>query len=610
MRKILLSIITCCVCSCYAFAGLQGKEQDCRNMIDAGNRLLWRFEPAEAWVNYHQALKMAKEAGSEYLYAEALLGVGQALWYVGRFNEAADTVKLSIKHYRYAHAVISSGSALRILSNIYDDQGDYENAFKTVNEALTMFQSRHNNHNYVLSLVQMGALYTRVGDYTSALEYFRKAEAQKPYPGEYPYREMNHRIGEMYATQGDINMARVYYRKALFGNSRSKLVRLRLGDTYLQEGNYDVAFRYYDSLHKEAVAIHDTNVAIWTMLGLAKVYLVRHDLPHALEMVNGSLEQSSLRGDRKNKRDAYKILSAIYEADGKGLLALQFHKQYEALKDSVISEDFKRKLFAYTQESEAEKLKGQRDKLVAGIVGVVLLGFFIVFIITLRHKNEKLHLSQRASELEMKALRAQMNPHFIFNCLTAINHFILNNEGDKASDYLTRFSKLMRMVLVNAGKTTITLEEEVAMLQLYLNMEQLRFKEVFDYEFSFENGVHPSMIWVPSFILQPFCENAIWHGLLHKDGPGELKISFWLKKEVLYCTITDNGIGRARAAALNTGTVEKISSFGNRLSAERLALYNSDESGASFVMEDVLDDGGAVAGTKVILKINNQPAHD
>src|SRR5262249_51354121 len=150
---------------------------------------------------------------------------------------------------------------------------------------------------------------------------------------------------------------------------------------------------------------------------------------------------------------------------------------------------------------------------------------------------EKLHLKQKASELEMRALRAQMNPHFIFNCLSAINHFILNNETDSASEYLTRFSRLLRLVLVNAGKPIISLEEELAMLRLYLDMEQLRFKNAFDYYIYSDPAVQPSMVNVPSFILQPFCENAIWHGLLHKEGKGQLNVHFKMEGDVLICTV-------------------------------------------------------------------------
>lgn len=608
MHKCAWLLLICCI-SCLPLKAGPGKKDEGWRAIDAGNKYLWQFLPVEAWGEYHKALDVALEIRDEHLYAEALLGIGQAIWYNGKFEAAADTVRLSLEHFGN-RSKSDRGSALRILSNIYDDQGDYENAFKTAAQALELFKGSDDSHTYVLLLAQMGGLYTSLGDYETAMGYFRKGEALKPFPGEYPYRELYHRIGRLYAAKGETAKARFYYETALTKVWKSKVVRMRIGDTYLKEKKYDIAFSYYDSLYREATMVTDINVIIGTRLGLGQIYLVRNDLEKALEMVQGSLHHSAMWGARQNKRDAYELLSAIYEASGNAAEALKYHKQYEAMKDSVVSENFKRTLFSFRQTAEAQKLMTQRNVLIALTAGVSLLGLFVFFTVSLRHKNENLHLKQKAAELEMKALRAQMNPHFIFNCLSSINHFILNEESDKASEYLTRFSRLIRTVLVNAGKTTITLEEELDMLRLYLNMEQLRFKEAFDYSIDFDAGLYPSMIFVPSFILQPFCENAIWHGLLHKAGKGKLSIHFSMKNDVLVCTISDNGIGREKAAMFRSGFVEKGASFGNRLSAERLALFNNDLSDTSFVTEDIKDEKGEIAGTSVILKINNKPAHD
>jgi tetratricopeptide (TPR) repeat protein len=614
MRKMACLLFCCCV-ACLAVKAGSKEDDACWRVIQKGNGYLWRFMPLEAWGEYHTALRMAQQLHHEFLTGEALLGIGQALWYNGRFSEAVDTVKLSLEHYRKGRATGAIGGALRILSNIYDDQGDYENAFRTVSEAIEFYRHDRNaddyNHNRVLALVQMGALYKNIGDYETALDYYEQGEALHPEIRGYAYRELNNRMGELYAARGEIDQARSYYRKALTGNPRSKLVRLHIGDTYLQEKKYDIAFKYYDSLYAESKLAADVNIIIACQLGMSKIYLHQHNLPLALQLVQGSLAHSSLRGARQNKRDAYQLLSAIYEASGNNVQALEYHKQYELLKDSVVSENFKGQLFAFRQQAEAAKLKAQLNILLAGILGLLLAGIFIFFIINLRHKNEKLQLKHRATELEMQALRAQMNPHFIFNCLSSINHFILNKEDDRASDYLTRFSRLIRMVLVNAGKAVVTLEEELAMLRLYLNMEQLRFKEAFDYHIYFDPGLHASMIVVPSFILQPFCENAIWHGLLHKEAKGQLNIHFSVEKGILVCTITDNGIGRQQAAAFKKlWSAEKIASFGNRLSAERLALFNGNMPGTSFTIEDVIDENGESCGTRVILKIHNKQVYD
>src|SRR4029079_5651788 len=187
-------------------------------------------------------------------------------------------------------------------------------------------------------------------------------------------------------------------------------------------------------------------------------------------------------------------------------------------------------------------------------------------------ENEKKHaeFQQQAAELEMQALRAQMNPHFIFNCLSSINRFILKNESKTASNYLTRFSRLMRMVLLNSQKPLIALDDELEMLGIYLEMERLRFKDSFDYSITFLNAIDSDNVFIPPLLLQPFCENAIWHGLMHKEGKGRLEVELSTKEQMLHCIITDNGVGREKAAALKSKTAEKEKSLGLKITTERL----------------------------------------
>jgi len=215
-------------------------------------------------------------------------------------------------------------------------------------------------------------------------------------------------------------------------------------------------------------------------------------------------------------------------------------------------------------------------------------------------ENEK-----KLSELEMQALRAQMNPHFIFNCLSSINRFILKNEGKTASSYLTRFSRLMRMVLMHSQKPVIALEDEIEMLRLYLEMERLRFKNAFDYGITFMNEIDSGNVFIPPLLLQPFCENAIWHGLMHKNGPGRLDIELGMNENILHCIITDNGVGREKAAEMKSKTAEKEKSMGLKITTERLALFNREKGVHTFYeIEDIKDEYGNAAGTKVVIKIS------
>jgi LytS/YehU family sensor histidine kinase len=220
-------------------------------------------------------------------------------------------------------------------------------------------------------------------------------------------------------------------------------------------------------------------------------------------------------------------------------------------------------------------------------------------------KQVQTAFEKKIAETEMTALRAQMNPHFIFNCLSSINRFILKNEGKTASSYLTRFSRLMRMVLMHSQKPVIALEDEVEMLRLYLEMERLRFKNAFDYGITFMNEIDSGNVFIPPLLLQPFCENAIWHGLMHKNGPGRLDIELGMNENILNCIITDNGVGREKAAEMKSKTAEKEKSMGLKITTERLALFNREKAVQTFYeIEDIKDGYGNAAGTKVVIKIS------
>ena len=216
-------------------------------------------------------------------------------------------------------------------------------------------------------------------------------------------------------------------------------------------------------------------------------------------------------------------------------------------------------------------------------------------------------LSQKATELEMQALRAQMNPHFIFNSLNSINMFILENNKLQASEYLSKFSRLVRLILQNSQETFIPLEKELDALRLYLELESLRFQDKFEYNISITDEVDVTALKVAPLIIQPYAENAIWHGLMPKKEKGHLLIDLYQQGKILYCKITDDGVGR-KQASLNTGTSHVArKSLGMRITADRIALLQQqkDTNTSISITDLVLPDGNA-AGTEVLIKI---PVH-
>jgi ligand-binding sensor domain-containing protein len=213
-------------------------------------------------------------------------------------------------------------------------------------------------------------------------------------------------------------------------------------------------------------------------------------------------------------------------------------------------------------------------------------------------------LKQKSTELEMQALRAQMNPHFIFNSLNSINRFILQNNKAQASEYLTKFSRLVRLILQNSQASLIPLESELESLELYLNLESVRFNHHFSYEISVPKDLDISALQVPPLILQPYVENAIWHGLMHKEEKGDLRINVTEEDDFLCFTISDNGIGREKAAAMASKSATKLKSMVLRISALRIAILQKSESMTSPVhINDLVNPDGTPAGTEVTIKM-------
>ncbi len=239
---------------------------------------------------------------------------------------------------------------------------------------------------------------------------------------------------------------------------------------------------------------------------------------------------------------------------------------------------------------------------------ILAAGFLMYALFRARVKRikEKEAIRQQLAELEGKALRAQMNPHFIFNSLNAIQECIVMEKIDAAYEYLARFSKLLRMVLNNSEKNLISLQEEMEMITLYLELEALRFKNSFEYSIHIDDNIDIEMAEVPPLLLQPFIENAIWHGLRNKEGEKKLWVSCTASTNGLTCTIIDNGVGREKsqeikAAKIGTAAFE---SRGMVLSEQRMQMMNLGHHEKFDVqVQDLYDDEGHATGTKVILQL-------
>ncbi len=239
-----------------------------------------------------------------------------------------------------------------------------------------------------------------------------------------------------------------------------------------------------------------------------------------------------------------------------------------------------------------------------------MLAYFIRKRINSIQQKEKVKrdYERRIAEVEMHALRAQMNPHFMFNSLNSINNFILKNDPDNASGYLTKFSRLMRLILDNSRSEWVLLENELKALEIYIELEMVRFDHVFEYEIDLDPNVKVNTISIPPMIIQPYVENAIWHGLMHRKDPGgKLCIRLWRETGQLHIRIEDNGVGREEAKRLKSKSATKHKSHGMKITEERIAIVNRIYNvKAKVVIEDLAGHNGSNYGTRVSLTLQDK----
>jgi len=223
----------------------------------------------------------------------------------------------------------------------------------------------------------------------------------------------------------------------------------------------------------------------------------------------------------------------------------------------------------------------------------------LVFFILLKRQKRKVGLKNELNASKLIAIQSQMNPHFIFNAINSIQDLILKGDIDNSYNYIIKFSKLVRQTLHFSDKTFIDIEEEVELLKIYLELEKLRFKADFEYTIN-TNGIDD--LQVPPMLVQPFVENAIKHGLLHKEGLKKLSISFY-KNDALKCTVIDNGIGRKKAQEINKRQQKKYKSFSINATKNRFRIMKTHyQQDLGIQFEDLIENDEAI-GTKVTINM-------
>jgi tetratricopeptide (TPR) repeat protein len=606
-------------------------------ILHSGVADVYRKNFLKAESSLRNALQLFNSMGDETGIAWCNVWLGQALFSQNNFKEAFPLFHNSISSFAKSGDLEGQGKGWSMLGFFYHATGNYDSSLYCFSRAMTIRQTMKDEVCVAASLTHIGNLYLTVGAINEALNYYTQSiQHANRHSLTIPATNWKYFLDEpnaiIYLLRQMPDSALYFLNHALQVTPNNQTMRVMIGEILLAKNQYDSAIKIFsrpsDHFRKENNRLELVRV----LLNVAKAFYGKGNSAAALQYTKESLAIAEEADFKPTIADGYILLSKIYNQRQKNDSAYFYLQKYISLKELLNNSQFLWRLtdykkqtdFARNQEQLAlldkeNKLKEEKLQQAAQLKGILAIGLLVVGLTgiilyryqSLKRKNDKLQndkkqveLQNRATDLEMQALRAQMNPHFIFNCLNSINRFILKSETDAASDYLTKFSRLIRMVLTYSKKSFISLEDELEMLKLYLDMERLRFKDAFEYSIIFKNSVDTDNVFVPPLLLQPFAENAIWHGLMHKDGPGQLEIELRVDNKILMCIIKDNGIGRSKAAVINSKSTQKTKSMGLQITADRLALLNQEnEQPTSFTVEDIYNEDGIPAGTRVVLKM-------
>jgi tetratricopeptide (TPR) repeat protein len=452
-------------------------------------------------------------------YAELLGNLALLYEKVSDFEKALE--------YQEKALTIHSKNGYRVgISNAYINIGKLYSKLGTPKKALDMFikslkikEQLGNKYRLANGLTNLGITYSELNQYTKAVENLEKAKSI--------YHELGH----------DTNLSVIYK---------------NLGDIFLDKRKLKQAKVQYDSSYVYAKKAEDKRALYIAKEGLSEIAFQNKNYKKAyIEQLEATIIKDSMLSNEK--RDEYAKLKAKYEYEKeKAVLEATFEKSKALDKAKIQQQTFIRNV-----------------SIGGGILGIAILAT----VLTQFRRRKEAQLNEKIATSELQAIRAQLNPHFIFNSLNSINDYVINNEKDAASNYLVRFSMMMRKILNNSKEEEVPLEEEIAFLDNYIQLEQQRLSHKFSYSIEVANTINKANTLVPPTLFQPFIENSIWHGLSEKKENGRLTITFQKEQHTLVCIIDDNGVGIEPKKDSNK------KSFGTGSAQNRIALLNKLKGG-------------------------------
>lgn len=436
----------------------------------------------------------------------------------------------------------------------------------------------------------IGTLYYEQEEYGKALDYFREVLRHDKNLELTATANIANIFGSLY----QLDSAIYYYNRALnleqVTNNPTYRANLysNLSLIYSQDGKMDSALV---SAEKSIGLIEQYGIEFVRPTAYANAsmaYLGNKDYDNAEQYANEALQLSEAQGNIFLQKSAWGTLADLYSAKGEFSKALEAYTKFSELKDSLNNQNRRVAINRSQMEFEFEKERAMAQaeidrqstiKTATLMGGGGLLAASVFGFVLYKRRRDAVEQKKEAefkalvADTELKALRAQMNPHFIFNSLNSIGDYILKNDNETALEYLTKFAKLMRMVLENSETRAIPLEEDLKFLELYLQVEAKRQPGKFSYSIEVEKGLDVENTLVPPLLLQPFIENSIWHGFRGKDGQGHILVRIKEKNGMLVCSVEDDGKG----IHLKKETNVSKKSFGVAITENRLKILNKQK---------------------------------
>lgn len=536
-----------------------------------------RFAPSDQLARK----KISKLAAPETGYSElkkALNGLGQTSFRLGQFNEALNYYReLSAKELN----AIEKAECRLNMSEVYYGMKNYEEALQAVNE---------------ISLP--------VRDKSSSLEV--RIENQK---------------AKIYLQQNDLNKTQQAYNSTIQNlrsaqGAPSAAIQKATADTKEEIADALKDQKKYDdeiNLRRQSIEynLEAENLSEVTRdkVAISESFAAKGELSAALNEADEALAIADTINNPKAQANAYLSIAGLYEKSGRTSQALSTYKKYSqavAKTETLNQERLTEKAELIQKQQDIEQLSkdvsiGQREEKIQNqtvfrqqliIYGLLIIILIVVVAAYFIYRSAQ--ASKTANQLlALKSLRSQMNPHFIFNALNSVNHFVAQQDERTANKFLSEFSQLMRLVLENSQEDFIPLCKEQEILTLYLKLEHYRFRDKFDYEINIDETISTESIEVPPMLIQPYIENAVWHGLRYKESKGKLLLTISSENGFLIVETIDDGIGRKKSSELKTANQKKHTSTGLKNIRERLQIINKVyKTNYRVSIEDLNEQGG------------------